>query len=117
MIVELDKGGVRRLLANILIFAVEDLERERHRDDALAFFASTQLDWIADGLELRPERVRERVAEGIDPALLKYARRAYKNESRGAMARRVREIESGEAARAKARRKPGANCGLERVFY
>jgi hypothetical protein len=81
-----------------VIKAVEDLGRVNQRDDARAFFDSPYLDWYADALDLRPARIRQRVAEGIDPRELKYARRAHKNERSGAMAERAKGFKaSGEA--------------------
>ena len=85
---------VRSLLAQVLIRAIEDLERPSQQNDARDFFDSPHLDWIADALELRPDRIRQRVAEGIDPQILKFARRARKNETGGAMAKRVGDLKS-----------------------
>lgn len=80
---------VRRLLSHILILAMEDLGRSSQCNDAREFFASEQLDWIADALDLHPEVVRQRVGEGIDPKLLKYARRAHKGKNGGVLAKRA----------------------------
>ena len=67
-----------RLLAHVIILALEDLERANHRQDALDFFASEHLEWVADTLSLHPERVRQKVAEGVDVRPLRYMRRAHK---------------------------------------
>jgi hypothetical protein len=68
----------RRLLAHVIILALEDLQRPKHRQDALDFFASERLDRVADALSLHPERVRQKVAEGVDVQPLRYMRRAHK---------------------------------------
>jgi hypothetical protein len=62
----------------VVILALEDLERSEYRQDALDFFASENLDSIADALSLHPERVRQKVAEGVDVHTLRYMRRAHK---------------------------------------
>jgi hypothetical protein len=85
--------GVKRLLAQILIKALEDLNRPKQRKSAEAFFASEDLDWIADALGLNPGRIRRRVAEGgVDPKLLRGARRANKAMGGGAITERARAI-------------------------
>jgi hypothetical protein len=84
---------VKRLLAQILIKALEDLNRPKQRKSAEAFFASEDLDWIADALGLNPGRIRRRVAEGgVDPKLLRGARRANKAMGGGAITERARAI-------------------------
>jgi hypothetical protein len=67
-----------RLLAHVIILALEDLQRPKYRQDALDFFSSEDLDWVADALSLRPERVRQQVAIGVDVRPLRYMRRAHK---------------------------------------
>ena len=71
-------SAYRRLLAHVVIMALEDTERPKYRQDALDFFASAHLEWIADTLGLRPERVRQRVTVGVDVRPLRYMRRAHK---------------------------------------
>jgi hypothetical protein len=67
-----------RLLVHVIILALEDLERPKHRQDALDFFDSEHLEWVADTLSLHPERVRQKVVEGVDVQPLRYMRRAHK---------------------------------------
>lgn len=66
--------AMRRLLALVLTQGFLDLASQKHRAEAEAFFVSRQLDWIADALGLNPHRIRQHIAEGLDPQQFKYAR-------------------------------------------
>jgi hypothetical protein len=94
---ELDDRGVRRLLAQAVIQALKDLDLQQQSASALAFFASDQLEWFADALGFTADRIRWRVAEGIDPEvlrLLRYANRAHKAEHGSVLAKWVQETGS-----------------------
>jgi hypothetical protein len=88
---------IHRLLAQVLIKALDDLGRPSQRESALAFIASEYLDWIAGVLDISPDRIRQRVTEGIDPdmlRLLRYTNRAHKGKDGGVLAERARKINS-----------------------
>lgn len=84
--------GAKKLLAQIIIRSLEDLSRPTQRESAQAFFDSPHLEWVADGLNLSPRRIRRRVAEGVDPKLLRNARRARKGKDGGVVGRRAASL-------------------------
>lgn len=93
---ERDLISERRLLAHILIMAIEDLCDPQHQVDAEAFLNSPGLELLADGLGLTAWRVRLRAAQGFDPVevheLTKYVRRARKGKNGGVVLERARSL-------------------------
>jgi len=92
---------IRRLLAHVMLTAIEDHSKPNAREAAQAFFDSEQLDWIADELGLTAWRIRRRVSEGFDPKKVgewtKYLRRAHKGKNGGVFAERAETILNTEA--------------------
>lgn len=89
---EFDSQAMRTLAAHVFIKALEDSNRPDQRQSVRAFLNSKRLEWFADVLDLDPRRIRRRFAKGIDPTLVKYARRAHKGKNGGVLAERATEI-------------------------
>jgi hypothetical protein len=100
---EWDERCIRRLLAQVLIAALEDLDRPTQKESAQAFFASEHLDWVADALDLDSKHIRRRVAEGINSRLLRSARRARKGRNGGAVAQRAARLVECQTSQTSAR--------------
>jgi hypothetical protein len=83
---------VRRLLANVVALAIEDLHRPAQHESARAFFESERFEWCADALGLDVRRIRQQVSDGIDPHVLRNIRRARKGRDGGVIAARADAI-------------------------
>lgn len=89
---------IRRLLAHIMLVAIEDHSQPKHNESAQTFFDSPELEWVADALGLTTWQIRRRAAEGFDPNDVKewtrYLRRAHKGKNGGVFAARAQAVSS-----------------------